>query len=288
MIGERFGPYQVLRQIAGGSAARVFLASDGTEVCAVKVFAHHASNRARREHRFGDGLEHPRLNRVDELVRIATRPAVRMPFVPGVQLSRWMAMHGGTARLVTVVADVLDALEYLHDRGIVHRDVKPENVLVGRDDRAVLIDFDLAARVGETFGNVWTGTPAWVCRAQAGGAPAHPRHDLHAAGLILYWGLMGALPYDGGDSPGRTGGDAPRTLSTDESLASGADISLAASANVSLGSSANVSLAPFDGVIARALSDAPNDGYGSAAEMRVDLVRATSSKRHEGRSGRDL
>ena len=306
MIGERFGPYQVLRQIAGGSASRLFLASDGGEVCVVKVFSRHAAARAERELRFGGGLDHPRLNRVDELVDVAGHPAVRMPFVPGVQLSRWMPLHGravrrgtvqgrhmqgtpvrgtsvhgmtvhektlqettgrdtsaggGTASISGVVEDVLNGLAYLHSRGTVHRDVKPENILVGRDDRGTLVDYDLAAHIGESLGpRSWAGTAAFLSPERVRGAPATPADDLYAAGLVLYWGLTGALPSDEA-SNAHDPVPAPPSVRAPEA-------------------------ASFDAWVVRALAPDPGVRFASAVEMRVALEASSVHERQESRSGR--
>ena len=252
MIGARFGSYQILRQIAGGFAAKVFLASDGVDVCAVKVFAPSFEAHADREARFGKDLDHPRINPIDERLDLDGRAAVRMPFVPGVQLSTWLPRHGGRRAVLEVTLDLLDALDHLHARGVVHRDVKPENLLVGRDDRAVLIDFDLAARVGERVGTRgWAGTPAYLSPSRARGAPAAPHDDLYSAGVVLYRGVTGHLPFTG---------------SLDEVLAAHRHTPPRPPSTFDAG------LAALDRWIERALAKRTEAGFASAADMRAALA----------------
>lgn len=265
MIGTRFGAHQVLRQIAGGFAAKVFLASDGVDVCAVKVFAPSYEAHADREYRFGKDLDHPRVNPIDERLDLEGRAAVRMPFVPGVQLSRWLPRHGRRGAVLTVMCDLLDALEHLHGREIVHRDVKPENLLVGRDDRAVLIDFDLAARVGERVGaRGWAGTPAYLSPARVQGEPAGPHDDLYSAAVVLYLGLTGTLPFTGTLDEVLT---AHRTTSPPPP------------------SSFDPALGVLDAWMERALAKGAASGFGSAAEMRAALRPGIAALDDAGAAG---
>ena len=264
MIGARFGAYQVLRQIAGGFAAKVFLASDGNEVCALKVFAPGFESHADRETRFGTGIDHPRINPIDERLDLAGKAAVRMPFVPGVQLSSWLPQHGRRGAVLEVTLDLLDALEHLHGRGVVHRDVKPENLLVGRDDRAVLIDFDLAASIGERVGTRgWAGTPAYLSPARARGEPAAPHDDLYSAAVVLYRGVTGRLPFSG-------------TL--DEVLAAHR------AAVHRPPSSFDPGLKALDAWMDRALAKRSEAGFASAGDMRAELLELAPGLAEDGGS----
>ncbi len=198
LLGVRFGDgYQVLREIARGAAARVYLASDGRRVLAVKVFPEGDGARADRELRFGAGLDHPNLNPVLERLRLAGHPAVAMPFVAARRLNAWLPTATLADRLAAIDG-LLAGLGHLHAHGVVHRDVKPENLLVTREGRAVLLDYDLAIRLDDPHDRrTAAGTVAYLSPEQSRGEPAEPASDLYAAGVLLYRVLTGEVPFAG-------------------------------------------------------------------------------------------
>ncbi|CAN5906267.1 serine/threonine-protein kinase [soil metagenome] len=197
VIGQTFGSFTVLRELASGARTRVFLASDGKQVKALKVFPLEQTHRAERELSLGQGLDHPHLNPVETFVRVADHPSVTMPYVAGARLSAWL----GTVERVEFLksfSGVLAALEYLHAQGILHRDVKPENILVDSHAHARLVDFDLAVRADEPQRpGALVGTVAYLSPEEARGEPATAASDLYAAGIILYRGLTGEVPFTG-------------------------------------------------------------------------------------------
>jgi serine/threonine protein kinase len=198
VIGQHFGGYQVIREIGQGAVARVFLASDGRRVKALKLFRPEHRMRAERELLYGRNLAHPNLNPVVDWLELAGRPGVIMPYVPGLRLSSWSPAAAEREWFLSAFSGVLAALAYLHDLGIVHRDVKPENILVDRQGHAVLVDYDLATSL-EAGGKpvAPAGTVAYLSPEQARGEPATAASDLYAAGIILYWGLTGQVPFTG-------------------------------------------------------------------------------------------
>lgn len=188
---------QVLRELDRGVSSRVYLASDGKVVKALKLFKRDHASRAERELAIGSQLDHPHLNPVDSAVTVEESPGVVMPFVPGERLIGWV-QHGPPLSLVLVaMAGVADALAYLHDLGIVHRDVKPENVLVDKNGRAMLLDFDLSARAYANEPAVVAGTIAYLSPEQARAEPAAPGADLYGFGAMLYQALTGQVPFTG-------------------------------------------------------------------------------------------
>ncbi len=254
LLGTRYGAgYQLVREIARGAGAMVFLASDGRRVEAVKAFPGGDAARADRELRFGAGLDHPNLNPVLRRIELHGQPAVAMPFVPGRRLGVWLPAASRRERL-RVIDEILAGLGALHARGTVHRDVKPDNVLVTREGRPVLIDYDLAMRVDDVADRRTTaGTVAYLSPEQARGEPAEPASDLYAAGILLYRLLTGEVPFAGSVSD---------------------VIERHRSAVARPPSAFDPSLAPFDGLVARLLDKRPADRFADAEAVRSELRRA--------------
>ena len=196
VIGENVGgDFRVVRQLARGTLARIYLASDGRRVKVLKLFPAHLAERAERELRVGRDLQHPRLNPVETALEIVGHPGVVMPYVRGAQLSEWL-LHAGLGRFLSCLSDVLEGLAYLHHKGIVHRDIKPENILVDAHDAPCIIDFDLAVYVDEPPYR-GAGTPAYLSPEQARGEATLPASDLYAVGVLLYRALTGEVPFSG-------------------------------------------------------------------------------------------
>jgi WD40 repeat protein len=176
--------------------------------------------RFEREAKLTARLEHPAIVGVHEAGRWADgEPFYAMRFVDGVPLDEEIAKRAGARERLPLLANVTvvaDALAYAHERRIVHRDVKPRNVLVGRFGETVLIDWGLAKDldegeeraprpIGESnakdgLTQLGVGTPQYMPPEQARGAPADPRMDVYALGATMYHALAGVPPYGAGDS----------------------------------------------------------------------------------------
>lgn len=146
-------------------------------------------------------LRHPCLVRPYELVTHGGRPALVMELVDGADLRRRLRRDGPVPPAVAanIVAQVADALAYLHARGIVHGDVKPGNLLVPADGGPVrLVDFGVARRVGGRTDGAVHATPDYVAPEVVAGADPGPATDVYALGVVLYELLCGRSPYRGG------------------------------------------------------------------------------------------
>ena len=195
--------------VGSGAFGDVYRAVDlrhGGEV-AVKVMRRSSAQEVRqlkREFRALSGLAHRSLVTLYELVVTGDACCLAMEFVHGVDLLR--ALRAGRpgspshARLRAVLAQVVDALATLHAAGKLHRDMKPSNVLVTAEDRAVVLDFGFARELAPS--GSWSlddglGTVAYMSPEQAYGLPLTEASDWYSFGVTLYEVLTGALPFTG-------------------------------------------------------------------------------------------
>ncbi|MDO4262663.1 MAG: serine/threonine-protein kinase [Deinococcus sp.] len=195
------GGLRLVRPVGSGSHSVAYLAvTPGGQPCTVKVFQPSMLAHAQRELEVGQRFRHPRLARAVRLTWANDCPALVMTWVPGNTLfahyRRRPAMHCEPYAYLTTLADVLEGLDYMHGLGVLHRDVKPDNILVQPSGQATLVDYDLSGPLDEPLSGQ-VGTPAFSSpEAQAGGGLG-PESDLYGVGLLLYWGLWAALPEPG-------------------------------------------------------------------------------------------
>ena len=209
--GDVIGGYRV-RAVAGrGGMGVVYRAEDlalGRQV-ALKVIAADLAGDARfrerfiRESRIAAGLEHPNVVPVYGAGEESGRLFIAMRFVEGTDLQQ-LVRDGplDARRAVAIVSRVAEALDAAHRRGLVHRDVKPANVLVtsiSGSEQAYLTDFgltrDAAAGDGLTKTGQWVGTLAYVAPEQIRGEPVDARADIYALGAVLYQCVTGRPPF---------------------------------------------------------------------------------------------
>lgn len=192
--------YRVVRPLGQGALATVYLAFDrfGTPY-ALKVFPKGAEARRNREFWVGKQLSHPNLNPVLESLDLEEGPALLLAYAPGEEMGRWMGRRPERPRALYVFRQLLMALAHLHAKGLVHRDVKPENFIVAGTDEARLVDFDLSGPALEAFRKpLRVGTLPYLAPEQVLGQSPGPEADVYAAGIILYWILSGEHPFVGG------------------------------------------------------------------------------------------
>jgi serine/threonine-protein kinase len=219
-IRETLGSgFTVERELGGGGMSRVFVAYDQTlerrvvvKVLAPELMADVNAERFRREVLVIAGLQHPHIVPVLSAGEMAGRPYLVMPFVEGESL-RTRIVRGGAMRVVDAVGmlrDVARALAYAHERGIVHRDIKPDNILL-HAGAAVVADFGvakaldvarrtpgIAAQGTLTAAGASLGTPGYMAPEQIAADPnADHRVDLYAFGITAYEALAGKGPFHG-------------------------------------------------------------------------------------------
>jgi serine/threonine-protein kinase len=210
--GERLGPYEILELLGRGGMGVVYKAFDPAlnRTVALKVlpseFLDDASfgDRFQREVRIWASLDHPSVVPVYMAGIEGGRPFFAMKYVAGGTLAdRLKQRPPSVERAFALLADVAVALDYAHSRGIVHRDVKPANVLLEEDGRAYLSDFGIARIVsGERAATATqpggvVGTPRYMAPEQARSLNSDHRADIYSLGCMAYEMLTGSAPFRG-------------------------------------------------------------------------------------------
>jgi serine/threonine-protein kinase len=206
------GRYRIGELIAAGGTARVHRAHDVQldRPVAVKLLHPHllpdesARRRFAAEARAAAGLRHPAIVTVYDVAADAEAPAIVMELVEGESLSALLTAGGAMPPrdVARIGAEVADALYLAHRQGVVHRDVKPGNILIERGTgRARLVDFGIAhslAAGGASLTQTGTslGTPRYMAPEQLAGEALGPRTDLWGLGAAMYEALAGRPPYD--------------------------------------------------------------------------------------------
>ena len=206
-----------------------------------------ARRRFEREARLAASLEHPHIVAVHDAGEADGVAFVVMRFVPGPDLRQVLA--GGPLepeRAVRLLAGVAAALDAAHGAGLVHRDVKPANVLVAEGDHVLLTDFGLArlaaGGASATGAGVWVGTPDYSAPEQVRGEPVSAAADVYALGCVLFQMLTGTVPFPRASHAARAWAHEHAAVPP-------------------------CGVAGFDAVLARALAKAPGDRFASAGEL---------------------
>ncbi|GIH26416.1 hypothetical protein Aph01nite_47260 [Acrocarpospora phusangensis] len=206
------GRYRLLETIGRGGMGVVWRAHDELldRAVAVKEVRHGPmdeqdraafNRRTIREARAAGRLSHPNVVVVHDVIEEDGRPWIVMQLVQSRSLGQILREHGPLVpeRAAAIGLQILEALAAAHAAGVLHRDVKPENVLIGGDSRVVLTDFGIATLTEETSltltGGV-TGTPAFLPPERLNGQPATPESDLWSLGATIYAAVEGRSPYD--------------------------------------------------------------------------------------------
>jgi serine/threonine-protein kinase len=271
-VGSQVGPYRLKRLIGRGGMGEVYEAEDTVRerVVALKLLSEAASRdpefraRLKREARTAGQLQEPHVVPIHNFGEIEGQLFIEMRLIAGTDLHRLLKRFGrlNPPRAVTVVNQVASALDAAHAVGIMHRDVKPENILVTTDDFAYLVDFGIASastderltRIGMLMGTWRYMAPE---RFKAGSEVTRPA-DIYALACVLFECLTGVPPYQT-DSIGEYASahlhePVPRPSRQRRDLPGG-----------------------FDEVISRGMAKRPQDRYASAGELAQAAHKALST-----------
>lgn len=205
--GKRFAGYRLIERIGRGGMSTVLRAEDDSreQQVAIKLLSPSISNdpkfkaRFTREVRILSDLSHPNIVPIYQYGEEKGFPYIVMPYSRMGTLQDRLEMGPLTPREgARIISDVANALQFAHDHGIVHRDVKPSNILLDEDNNATLSDFGFAHLVDDSLsltGSVLIGTPAYMSPEQSRGDPVDHRSDQYSLAVILYQISTGSLPY---------------------------------------------------------------------------------------------
>jgi serine/threonine protein kinase/tetratricopeptide (TPR) repeat protein len=216
---ERIGPYRIVDVLGEGGMGIVFLAEhDAGRRVALKVIrpgisSARALERFRGEADIAGGLDHPGIASIHESGMLdagqGSQPFLAMELIEGQSITRYAAERKlAVAERLELLAKICDAVHYAHQRGVIHRDLKPGNILVDAAGQPKVLDFGVARATEDhrstkhrTAPGELIGTLPYMSPEQAGGETAEvdTRSDVYALGVVLYELLTGRLPYDVSD-----------------------------------------------------------------------------------------
>jgi serine/threonine-protein kinase len=261
------GRYKLVRKLGTGGMANVYLAEDqelGRRVAIKLLDDRHAQDeqfveRFRREAKNAAGLSHPNIVSIYDRGEAEGTYYIAMEYLEGRTLKELLVKRGPTPLAVATdyTRQILAAIGFAHRNGIVHRDIKPHNVVVNPDGRLKVTDFGIARSGASQMTEAGSiiGTAQYLSPEQARGAPVDARSDIYSVGIVLYEMLTGTVPFTG---------DTPLEIAMKH-----------LSAVPEPPSAKRPDVTPeLDQIALRALAKNPQDRYQSAEEMEADLARA--------------
>ena len=208
--GSEFGPYRLRRLVGRGGMGDVYEAEDTVRerIVALKLMSETLSNdpvfrsRMQREARTAGRLQEPHVVPIHDFGEIDGQLYVDMRLIDGTDVASILSRYGplSPARAVAIVRQVASALDAAHAAGVLHRDVKPENILVSGDDFAYLVDFGIASATSDeklTQIGTTVGTFKYMAPERFAEGEVTYRADIYALACVLYEFLTGKPPYQG-------------------------------------------------------------------------------------------
>src|SRR6267154_2917487 len=272
LVGQTLGPYDLEKLLGQGGFAWVFVAreGDGTPVALKVLKPRYAGDpqfelRFRNESEIAAKLQHPNIIRIRNVAKQGDHVYFAMDLCAD-SLGARLAREGPLPEedIVRIAGDIIGALDFAHGQGVIHRDLKPDNVLIRSDGTAVLTDFGIARAVSgyvaSTGVNMTIDTPHYLSPEQAQGRAIDQRADYYALGVTLYKAATGELPFTSTDwfeLARMHVEDPPPPLRKKRPELS----------------------KRFERVVLKCLAKHPDDRYANAAELRADLDEVEQKKR---------
>jgi serine/threonine-protein kinase len=260
------GRYRIVRKLGSGGMADVYLAEDqelGRKIAIKILNDRHAHDeqfveRFRREAKNAAGLSHPNIVSIYDRGEFEGDYYIAMEYLEGRTLKELIVRNGPTPVPIAIdyARQILSAVAFAHRNGVVHRDIKPHNIVVGRDGRLKVTDFGIARSGASQMTEAGSiiGTAQYLSPEQARGAHVDQRSDIYSVGVVLYEMLTGEVPF-GGDTPVEI---AMKHLSTVPKPPSELNDKVPHD---------------LDAIVLRALAKEPEQRYQSSEEMDADLGR---------------
>ena len=212
MIGEKIGgKYEIVKRIGTGGTADVYKArclDDKNTFVAIKVLKAEHQDNAEYVRRFGREAQACMKLRHKNIVKLIGTGVengasyIVFEYIDGPTLKDYILEQGKfePKRAASIIGNILDAIGYAHSEGIIHRDVKPQNIMITSDGEVKLADFGIARLTNATtksfYGTKIIGSVHYISPEQAAGKEATAQSDLYSVGIILYEMLTGTLPYE--------------------------------------------------------------------------------------------
>lgn len=274
LIGKRIsGRYKLLEMIGGGGMSHVYLAHDMIldRDVAIKVLRYDFSNEEELRRRFqrealsATSLTHPNIVNIYDVGEDEDIHYIVMEYVRGETLKQYIQRNAPVSpvRTVTIMRQLTSAIANAHNNHIIHRDIKPQNILLDEEGKVKITDFGIAMALSATSytqTNSVLGTVHYLSPEQARGGTATNRSDIYALGIVLFELLTGQLPFSGESAVSI----ALKHLQTETPSIRSIIPSIPQS---------------LENVVLKATAKDPNNRYHSAEEMEEDLATALSPER---------
>ena len=295
-LPSQIGNYKILRRLGKGGMGVVFLALRNDDVfqkvVTLKVIGDVSDSpelklvqRFKQERQILAGLEHPNIARILDGGHMDNgQPFFVMEYIAGPPIDEYCTrLNADVAMRVRMMTQVCDAVEYLHQNAVVHRDIKPQNILVTQDGQSKLVDFGIAKV--ETVRGVWSSTlhgaeptmimtPSYASPEQINGDPSGKSGDLYSVAVVLYELLTGRLPYAVSD--GRP--DLAAKLSGKPPVPPSKQIARLPRSAANVPDIGRVSLQDLDHVVLTGLQRDPRRRYATAQLFGDDLRRCLDGR----------